>query len=372
MFEINETAPASPAALNAPSTELTLVAERLLKRPHRFQRLYKKHLDALYGPRRIDLMLEMSNLTQGRGEVAGFSASVLRRIIEGSKTEDYEEMGVDKVEVEAKLSLECLIPLSELDTGMDRRRGRSEERLENTWGEDWRVNLAALLPKWPYETFLRELAVFAEKNTFEEGKVFFPSQIKARIVRPRFRKSPWLTSRDLVKEGEEPTWVKRRITEVKDEEGSSTPSPIHPGRAVVSVTSAAPSVVSMTPEVLPLASPPPAAAPTLSRSSSPLVSPPPEPVVQRVRIKKKKAREKIEEAAKRTKRVKIPVINLDVYEKLKEMQEEAEKEGDDQKLRDITCVKNSLMWIGEADGEENTIELWERRMTLVHEALSLE
>ena len=221
MFEINETAPASPAALNAPSTELTLVAERLLKRPHRFQRLYKKHLDALYGPRRIDLMLEMSNLTQGRGEVAGFSASVLRRIIEGSKTEDYEEMGVDKVEVEAKLSLECLIPLSELDTGMDRRRGRSEERLENTWGEDWRVNLAALLPKWPYETFLRELAVFAEKNTFEEGKVFFPSQIKARIVRPRFRKSPWLTSRDLVKEGEEPTWVKRRITEVVDKEESS-------------------------------------------------------------------------------------------------------------------------------------------------------
>ena len=97
------------------------------------------------------------------------------------------------------------------------------------------MNLAALLPKWPSETFLRELALVAEKNTWEETKVFFPSQIKARIVRPRSRKSPWLTSRDLVKEGEKPTWVKRRITEVEDEE-SSTPSPIRPGRAVVSMT----------------------------------------------------------------------------------------------------------------------------------------
>ena len=314
----------------------------------------------------------MSNLTQEKGEVAAFSAFVLRRILEGWKAEDYEEMGVDKAEVEEKLGLKCLTPLSELDTSMDRRRRRSEERLEITLGEDWRVNLGALLPQWPSETFLRELAVFTERDTCEDAKVFFPSQIKARIARPRSRKSPWLTSIDLDKEGEEPTWVKRRITQVEDEEESSTPSPIRPGRAVVSVTPAAPSVVSMTPEILPLASPPPAAAaPTLSRSSSPLVSPPPKPVVQKVLIKKRKATERIGGAAKSTKIVKIPVINLAVYKKLKEMEEEAEKEADDQKLRDITCVKKSLKWLGE-DGEENSIELWERRMTLVHEALSLQ
>ena len=191
------------------------------------------------------------------------------------------------------------------------------------------MNLGALLSKWLSEMFLRELAVFAEKNTWEEAKVFFSSQIKARIARPRSRKSFWLTSRDLVKEGEEPMWVKRRITEVEDEEESSTPSPIRSSRPVV----------SMTPEVLPLASPPPAAAAlTLSRSSSPLVSPPPEPVVQRVPIIKRKATERIRGAAKRTKSVKIPAINLDIYEKLKEMEKEAEKVGHDQKLRDITCV----------------------------------
>ena len=110
-------------------------------------------------------MLEMSNLTQESREVAAFSASVLKRIIEGWKAEDYEEMGVDKAEVEAKLGLECRIPLSELDTGMDQYRKRSEERLKNTLDENWGVNLGALLPKWPSQTFLRELADFAEKNT---------------------------------------------------------------------------------------------------------------------------------------------------------------------------------------------------------------
>ena len=190
MSEINETAPASPAGLNARSTELTLVAQRLLRWPDPFERLYKKHLDVRDGPRRLEIMLEMSNLTQKKGEVAAFSAFVLRRILEGWKAEDYEEMGVDKAEVEEKLGLKCLTPLSELDTSMDRRRRRSEERLEITLGEDWRVNLGALLPQWPSETFLRELAVFTERDTCEDAKVFFPSQIKARIARPRSRKSP--------------------------------------------------------------------------------------------------------------------------------------------------------------------------------------
>ena len=54
------------------------------------------------------------------------------------------------------------------------------------------------------------------------------------------------------------------------------------------------------------------------------------------------------------------------------MQGEAEKEGDNQKLRDITHVKKGLMWIGEADGEENSIQLCKRRMNLVHGGLSLE
>ena len=79
-------------------------------------------------PRLLGIMLEMSNLTQ----VAAFSACVLRKIIEGWKAEDYEEMRVGKAEVVKKLGFECLIPLSKLDTGMDWRWRPSQERLETT------------------------------------------------------------------------------------------------------------------------------------------------------------------------------------------------------------------------------------------------
>ena len=41
-------------------------------------------------------------------------------------------MGVDKAKVEEKLGLKCLIPLSDLDTGMNRRERCLKERLENT------------------------------------------------------------------------------------------------------------------------------------------------------------------------------------------------------------------------------------------------
>ena len=69
MSEIKETAPALPAALNPPSTELTLVAERSLMRPTHLERLYTKHLNALYEPQRVEPMLEMSILTQEGGKL---------------------------------------------------------------------------------------------------------------------------------------------------------------------------------------------------------------------------------------------------------------------------------------------------------------
>ena len=87
----------------------------------------------------------------------------------------------------------------------------------------------------PAETFLRELAVFAEKTPWDEAGPFLISQIKKRLERPRSRKSRWLISRDLVRDesGEEPTWKRRRkgkrILAVEDEEANQGPlTPANP------------------------------------------------------------------------------------------------------------------------------------------------
>ena len=74
----------------------------------------------------------MSNLTQESREVVGFSVSMVRGILEGWKAEDCKEIGVETAAVVWNLGLQCLIPLSELDTGIDRHRRHSEERLECT------------------------------------------------------------------------------------------------------------------------------------------------------------------------------------------------------------------------------------------------
>ena len=78
-----EPVPASPSLSVTPlCTEFTLVAERLLRRPDKLERLCKKDLKSLEGPKRLELMAEISERTQERGEVAAFSAKVLRKMVE--------------------------------------------------------------------------------------------------------------------------------------------------------------------------------------------------------------------------------------------------------------------------------------------------
>ena len=64
--------------------------------------------------------------------------------------------------------------------------------------------------------------VFAEEYTFDWSKDFFPHQIQGRINQPRSRKDSWLTSQDLVMEGDLASWQKRRITEVEEEDNASS------------------------------------------------------------------------------------------------------------------------------------------------------
>ena len=73
----------SESAIAPLRTALSLVAERVLMRPHIVERLIKKHLRTPNGPYHLELVAEVSQWTQERGEVAACSARVMRRIVEG-------------------------------------------------------------------------------------------------------------------------------------------------------------------------------------------------------------------------------------------------------------------------------------------------
>ena len=130
---------------------------------------------------------------------------------------------VTRAAAEEKVGLHRgLIPLVELDTGISRRRRHSERRISGACGDELEIDLKKILPKCPSETFPRELAVFAEEQTFEWSKVFFQHLIQAGINRPRSRKDSWLTSRDLVMDGDLAAWQKHLIMEGEEEDDASS------------------------------------------------------------------------------------------------------------------------------------------------------
>ena len=66
-------------------------------------------------------------------------------------------------------------------------------------------------------------------------------------------------------------------------------------------------------------------------------------------------------------------MNLDVQENLREMKESAEKENDEQTLKDMPFISKALIELGEQYGDEIvTKQVWERRAAMICEALSLE
>ena len=127
----------------------------------------------------------------------------------------------------------------------------------------------------------------------------------------------------------------------------------------------------------PLSSPPPqlaATAPPLSStgSSSYLPAQNPEPVVPRQKRKAESEGERQGPVKRRTK-VKIPVINLDVQENLREMKETAEKDNDEQRLKDLPFVSKALIELGDQYREEIvTKKVWKWHAAMICEALSLE
>ena len=127
----------------------------------------------------------------------------------------------------------------------------------------------------------------------------------------------------------------------------------------------------------PLSSPPPqlaAPAPPLSSTGTSRCLPAqnPEPVVPHQKRKAESVGER-QGPVKRRKKVKIPVMNLDVQENLREMGETAEKDNDEQRLKDMPFVSKALIEPGEQYGEEIvTKKVWERRAAMMCEALSLE
>ena len=285
-------------------------------------------------------------------------------------------MGVTRVPVEEKVGLHIgLILLAKLDAGI-RRRGRyCDRRFYAAWRDEWEIELKKILPKCPSESFLRELAVFAEEHTTDSSKDFFHHQIQGGINWARSRKDSSLTSRDLVMEGDLATWQKRLILEVKEEGDDSS---LSGGEDEAGTPPVAKRNVRVGPTPgnngkFPLSSPHPqhaaTAPPSSSTGSSGMPRQNPELVAP---SRKKKAESEGERQVKSTKEVKIQLMNLDIQEKLGEMNETVEKGNDQQKFQDTPFIRKTLIELGGQYADKIVSRaVKDRRVTMIWEALSL-
>ena len=81
-------------------------------------------------------------------------------------------MGVGKQEADADIFFTTrLLPLANCHSENERRKESAKRRISNVWGEDWEEEMGVMLPAWPAETFLRDLAVYAEKNPWREAEL---------------------------------------------------------------------------------------------------------------------------------------------------------------------------------------------------------
>ena len=123
----------------------------------------------------------------------------------------------DTADTELGFTTTILLPLADIYTELEQRKARSKNRLEATWGKEWENLLGDLMPPWPAEEFLRELAVFSENHTeWDAAECILKDRITKRLAGNKTKKVEWLMSRDIAKRT---TMTKRKLRGRKSDAG---------------------------------------------------------------------------------------------------------------------------------------------------------
>ena len=245
----------------------------------------------------------------------------------------------------------AILPLANLHLTSEQRKNGSRLRLEKSWGDNWETAMRGLLPPWPAESFLRELAVFSEQSPWAEAKLIFKERIKDRIAKPRTSKVTWLTNRDLViGQG-----TKRKRGRVIREESSSPITPTVPAPIELSSSTA-----STHTQLVSVSSPATETHDSPSRTEPLAIT----TLKRRTISKNKKVNMKFKLA--------IPVVNLDVEERVEVVKKEVEQE--QEMLNEVDVVGEALKVLARngIKGSKISMYMWRQRVDLIMRVLMME
>jgi len=183
------------------STEIATIARNLVGRGQKLRERYKAELEKLDATDRYQLAVELGQMTQEKTEQMAFIAQVQKEVIENWADEDFIQMKVDKATAYPETGfITTILPIASIYTESELRKGGAKNRLEATWGESWEDKVGKLMPPWPAEEFLRELAVFSEKHRdWDTAEPILLGRIAERKAASKTKKVSWLTTRDVSK-----------------------------------------------------------------------------------------------------------------------------------------------------------------------------
>ena len=340
-----------------------------LANPHNLACFYKEELRKSSGKKRWELMKEIGHLIEAQSELAAYAAHIQKEIIDSLTDGDLQEMGISKERLETDLNYSVLIvPLAERHDRCQQRKDSSCQLMASLWGDDWQTLMNDLLPPFTGETFLRDLTIYAKKNPWNIAEPFFRSQIRKRLAIPYTKKCRWLISRDITGKGTAGT--KKRRTGSFQPKLEATPPPTSP--TTISHPNSPTNSTSQTP-------PPPTSPTTISHPNSPTNStsqtPPPitsvppsrpslpsnDPIegssgrtvqshdeqclqglfparcIQQAQRGKKRRLDR-EETIRRKYKVEVSIIDLDVEERIQEIEKERAREQDEEKINEISAA----------------------------------
>jgi len=308
--------------------------------------------------------MEVARITQEQAEKVALAAQIVKEWVEAWTDEDLKEMGASRKAVETDLAFSTtIIPLSQYYTQSERRKRNAKARIEEAWGVNWEDKLGEMLPPWPAEEFLRELARFAERNkAWDVAKALMENNIAERLAVRRAKKYKWLTVRDITEKAvvERKRLRGRKANNNEVVEEAETPTSKSPSPQPSNQPSNEPnSDLAGIPPNLEAGQEPESTLSLNSTAPQPLLNqlvkaepsnPKDEELGQDKHLGKVGNAENVETSSRKSRtpseggrrkkrfRIDIPVINLDVEERVDKLKRKAKGEGE----------KNDALAVGEA------------------------
>src|SRR5258706_11922774 len=185
--------------LVAMKAEVARVKEKVFQMEKGIKDAYLEEVELKEGRERWNFVGEFNQLLSGETNKIAPLGAIQKDLVDCWEEEDFESMGVTKEKALEELEYEgVLVPLEIQYTNIEKRKQKSREKIERSWGSDWMTLLGRMNPDWESEHYLQHLSVLATEFPSQKEVVpFLGNTVDHRKFQLRTKKGETLTPQDV-------------------------------------------------------------------------------------------------------------------------------------------------------------------------------